>query len=84
MKFKDYTIDSLIKYLESCKSCGGFDCHKVIRISGEIHMHNAEPKRCCLHCASSFSEYSENGDILHCMEHGEKIVDECEYCEDYN
>lgn len=84
MKFKNYTIDGLIKYLESCKLCGDFDCHKVTRVDGELHMYNAEPKRCCLYCAMSFSEYTNDGEILHCMAHSGKVVDECGCCEDYN
>ncbi len=39
----------------------------------------------CLSCTNSFSEQGdENGDVLHCMEHDEMIVDEKYYCEDYN
>ena len=39
----------------------------------------------CSSCANSFSEQGdENGDILHCMEHEEMIVDENYYCKDYN
>ena len=39
----------------------------------------------CLNCTNSFSEPSDNGnDILHCMVHGEEIVEEEYCCEDYN
>lgn len=42
MKFKDWSIDSLIEYLESCKSCGWFDFRKVQVVSGEIYIQNEE------------------------------------------
>lgn len=41
----------------------------------------------CLSCANSFSEPSATNtekDILHCMIHNEKVVDENYSCEDYN
>lgn len=38
----------------------------------------------CLSCSNSFSEPCENGDILHCMEHNERIVEPDDYCSDYN
>lgn len=41
----------------------------------------------CLSCANSFSEPSATNtekDVLHCMIHNEKVVDENYFCEDYN
>lgn len=41
----------------------------------------------CLNCANSFSEPSATNtekDVLHCMIHNEKVVDENYSCEDYN
>ena len=45
MKFKDWTIDSLIKYLNEMKLSPDFDWRYVTRISGEIELYNAEPKK---------------------------------------
>lgn len=45
MKFKDWSIDTLIEYLVSCKSCGWFDFHKDHVVSGEIHIRNGKKKR---------------------------------------
>lgn len=38
----------------------------------------------CLSCANSFSEEHSDGDVLHCMLHNEKIVDDNEYCDEWN
>ena len=37
----------------------------------------------CLSCVNSFSEPCEDGDILHCMEHNEEIVEPSGWCNDY-
>ena len=45
MKFKDWTLDALIKYLQEMKLSPDFDWRYVTRCSGEIDIHNAEPKK---------------------------------------
>ena len=46
MKFKDWTIDSLIEYLKEAKHAPEdvLDCHCVARVSGEIFIRNGESK----------------------------------------
>lgn len=44
-----------------------------------------EIKKDCLSCSNSFSEETnDNCDILHCIIHNEKIVDEEHYCNDWS
>lgn len=45
MKFKNWTIDSLINYLKEMKLSPDFDWRYVTRVSGEIELYNAEPKK---------------------------------------
>ena len=45
MKFQDWTLDALIKYLQEMKLSPDFDWRYVTRCSGEIDIHNAEPKK---------------------------------------
>ena len=41
--------------------------------------------RDCLSCSNSFSEEGNlNGDIIHCMEQNEKVVDDDFYCNNWN
>lgn len=40
--------------------------------------------RDCLSCANSMSEPCKNGDILHCIEQGGKIVEDNGYCDKWN
>lgn len=51
-------------------ACGQFVPSKVIRD--------------CLSCSNSFSEPCDNGDILHCIEQDGKIVEENEFCDNWN
>ena len=44
---------------------------------------NKYPKD-CLSCANSFSEPSENGDVLHCMENDGEVVGETDWCAKWN
>lgn len=44
MKFKDWTIDELINYLQNIKSSGGLDYRCVIRSRGTIELYNGEKK----------------------------------------
>ena len=44
MKIKNWTIDGLIEHLQMLKSSSMFDCHKVTRVFGELHMYNGENK----------------------------------------
>ena len=44
MKIKNWTIDGLIEYLQMLKSSSMFDCHKVTRVRGELHLFNGESK----------------------------------------
>lgn len=38
----------------------------------------------CLTCKHSFSEEKLDGDVLHCMLYDGKVVDETNYCADWN
>ena len=52
-------------------ACGQFEKSSVIRD--------------CLSCSNSFSEEGNlNGDIIHCMEQNEKVVDDDFYCNNWN
>lgn len=42
MKFNEWKLESLIEYLQSCKSSPDFDYHCVTRCSGEIRIYNGE------------------------------------------
>ena len=44
MKFKDWTIDEIIHWLEGLKSSDLVDCHCIPRVSGEITFRNGESK----------------------------------------
>lgn len=56
-------------------------------LNGEVYNLLQGADKCpkdCLSCANSFSESSNNGDILHCMERNGEIVCETDWCAKWN
>ena len=85
MKRDQKAIDE-IKSLEEAKEI-------IKMIAGNVYLHSEVynlqqiTNKCpqdCLSCANSFSESSNNGDILHCMERDGEIVCETDWCAKWN
>ena len=83
-------------YVNKCKYCKYFknDCefasvNKQLDPDGNFVAFGQFEKtsviRDCLSCSNSFSEEGNlNGDIIHCMEQNEKVVDDDFYCNNWN
>lgn len=44
MKFKNWTTEELAEWVRTLPSSPLIDCHNEIKIWGEIHVDNSEPK----------------------------------------
>lgn len=60
------------------------DMHVQFHDDGSITAKCNDISLNCLTCSNSFSEETDSGDVLHCVEHDGKIVNEEGFCEDYN
>lgn len=77
-----------------CSKCYNKKCSKnqsrkhgeIIKRSKEYYAEYRQSRdyKDCLSCANSFSEERSDGDILHCMLHNDIIVDDNEYCGEWN
>ena len=83
--------------MNKCKDCKYFryDCEfasltdKQLGLDGNFvacgQFKKSSVIRDCLSCSNSFSEEgNKNGDILHCMEHNGKVVEDNFYCKYWN
>lgn len=70
----EVTWESMFKF---CPLCGE-------ELTDEDFKLHTNQYKDCLSCANSFSEERPNGDVLHCMLFDDKIVEENQYCDEWN